>query len=408
MDKMFDLDYETRSFKPTIQWMRQRYDEANQKLFNLKLGGCEFGIFTTGKGSRGSTNGWFRLTGNGLYIDRYSRRLFKKIGWSEDEKINYGNFPELAKPKIELNGNKSGSEWAFMVTLVHEMCHYYTYMNGRVPPQGHGPEFVSIANEITSRSNGQIEVTKKATLERMRHFVVDDKIDQINKKAAATKRAKTTALVVFKQGETRLVMTSSEKLIYDITNIESKRKDTIQITRSNDADLIDTLINDGYRSLMRTYRFWNITNNKDLINLILNSEGREVYENPELSGEMPNTQKLSASRLQPQEQPQNTTPKRMFTIKTSNGTFEYDGTVYASLFKALRERFPKMSDGAIKKIMNNPANYRVMENKQNTKDIIREVIEEFMQNEFRGANNGDVAEITPDMNLSEFSPLEME
>lgn len=40
MDKMFELDYETRSFKPTVEWMAERYNEANQKLFNGELGSC--------------------------------------------------------------------------------------------------------------------------------------------------------------------------------------------------------------------------------------------------------------------------------------------------------------------------------------------------------------------------------
>ena len=53
-----------------------------------------------------------------------------------------------------------------------------------------------------------------------------------------------------------------------------------------------------------------------------------------------------------------------------------------------------MSDDAINKIINNPNNYRLEENKMKTRKIIREVIEEFIQNEFRGGKNDDVIEIT--------------
>lgn len=43
------------------------------------------------------------------------------------------------------------------------------------------------------------------------------------------------------------------------------------------------------------------------------------------------------------------------------------------------------------------------------KQIIKEVINEFMQNEFRGAKNmNDDIEITPDMNLGLQSPFEVE
>jgi hypothetical protein len=66
-----------------------------------------------------------------------------------------------------------------------------------------------------------------------------------------------------------------------------------------------------------------------------------------------------------------------------------------------------MSDDTIKKIMNNPNNYRMEESRKTAKSIIREVIDELMNNEFRGADN-DTVEITPDMNLGKFSPLEAE
>jgi hypothetical protein len=50
----------------------------------------------------------------------------------------------------------------------------------------------------------------------------------------------------------------------------------------------------------------------------------------------------------------------------------------------------------------------MVENKENIKSIVESVIQEFMRNEFRGANNmDDSVEITPDMNLGEFSPLEL-
>jgi hypothetical protein len=45
----------------------------------------------------------------------------------------------------------------------------------------------------------------------------------------------------------------------------------------------------------------------------------------------------------------------------------------------------------------------------NIKSIINEVIDEFMRNEFRGANNmEDDVVISPDMNLGLHSPLETE
>jgi hypothetical protein len=60
--------------------------------------------------------------------------------------------------------------------------------------------------------------------------------------------------------------------------------------------------------------------------------------------------------------------------------------------------------------MGNKANFKkIEENTMSRKDIIKEVIDEFMRNEFRGANNmEDDITINPDMNLGLQSPLETE
>ena len=172
-DMMFNLDYETRTFRPTVEWMKERYNEANEKLFNGALGKCDFGVFTTGRGSRkGGINGWFKLEGIGLrYLRGIDPRLYLTM-YGHKVYINRSNFVEVARPKIELNGNKVGSEWAFMVTLVHEMCHYYVEMGGVIPARSHGREFQKIARIVTARSGGQIEVTTKTKPERSKHFTV--------------------------------------------------------------------------------------------------------------------------------------------------------------------------------------------------------------------------------------------
>ena len=44
----------------TPQWMKQKFDEMNQLLFNGMLPECKLSLFTTGKGSQGHTLGWFK------------------------------------------------------------------------------------------------------------------------------------------------------------------------------------------------------------------------------------------------------------------------------------------------------------------------------------------------------------
>jgi predicted SprT family Zn-dependent metalloprotease len=335
MEKMFDLDYDTREFKPTVEWMTLRYNEANQKLFGGELGKCYFSLFTTGKGSQGKTNGYFTMQGKPCAY-AYDRRLFKMSPFNEKIYVNRGNFFEIAKPLISLNGNKSGSEWAFMVTLVHEMCHYYTYQDGYVPDKAHGPEFVSIANYVTQRSGGQIEVTKKTTIERSQHFSVDDKIQarlqaRLNKARATRKSHSIIAVAMRSKGEWSLCKSLSQQLINNFAEYMAKDANVIKVVQTNDANVIDLAESLGYRRnfvIGRRYscRWWPLKDHNWLIEPLLNAETKDIYVNPSF-----------------------------------------------------------------------------MESKKTLKSIVREAIENLISKE----TGNDVIEITPDMDLDEFSPLEL-
>ena len=149
----------------------------------------------------------------------------------------------------------------------------------------------------------------------------------------------------------------------------------------------------GYRKNMRTWRYWSLDEKPWL---------------EELKGMLPETsgQVLGVKRQQPQvQQVQNNNPKMIFSIKTSNGMFETECSSFVELRNKLQQRFPNMSYETISKLMGNRANFKKLEeNKMNTKKIIKEVIEEYFENEF----GGDTVEITPDMNLGKYSPLEIE
>ena len=394
MDKMFELDYETRSFKPTVEWMAERYNEANQKLFNGALGECDFNVFTTGRGSQGGTLGWFKIATRGIMADRHSRKMFKQ--GLDRVYVDRKNFVEMCHPTIELNGNYSGTEHGFLATLVHEMCHYYTYMNGYCPKQGHGPEFRQIGSIVSSRSNGLFTIQRLASAEDMSQLELNDEMKAKREKRLNNKKASVTAVLVFTiYGKVKLTMTSSQNLIDTISNEENRRGENV--VTSNDSNVIDYLFSKGYRKNMRTWRYWSLEDKPwigELKNML-----------HETSGQVLGTKRQQQPQVQQQMPKQ---PTRVFSIRTSTGTFEHDGNSYFGLKKALRERFPKMSDEALEKIIQNPANYRMEENKVNVKTIIEGVIDEFMDNEFRGTNNNnDSVEITPDMNLGEFSPLEM-
>lgn len=383
-----------KTFVPNTQWMAEKYDEMNSQLFNGALGECDFNVFTTGRGSQGGTLGWFEITARGIRVDRYSRKMFKQ-GWDRVY-VDRKNFVEMCQPRIELNGNYSGTEHGFLATLVHEMCHYYTYMNGYCPKQGHGPEFRQIGSIVSSRSNGLFTIQRLASAEDMSQLELNDEMKAKREKRLNNKKASVTAIIVMTQeGKVKLTITSNQNLINLIVNTEKNERNENVVT-TNDSSVIDYLFSKGYRKNMRTWRYWSLEE-KPWINEFKNML-------PETNGEVLGVKRPQQPQVQQQEPKQ---PIRVFSIRTSTGTFEHDGSSYFGLKKALKERFPKMSDEALEKIIQNPANYRMKENKINLKTIIEGVIDEFMENEFKGANNNDSVEITPDMNLGKYSPLEL-
>jgi hypothetical protein len=157
-----------KTFRPTEQWMAEKYTELNNWLFDGELGPCDFVVFTTGNGSQGSRLGSFMIKTENIFVNRATRRMY--FG---DKYINRDNFAEICKPKIGINGNYSGTEDVFLGVLVHEMCHYYTYRNGFRPVRPHGREFNAISKKIAQLTDNQIVVTTHTTPERSKHFVYE-------------------------------------------------------------------------------------------------------------------------------------------------------------------------------------------------------------------------------------------
>ena len=385
-----------KSFKPTVNWMAEKYDEMNAKLFGGQLGQCDFNIFTSGRGSQGGTLGFFRMNGRGLKIEVATRKMFRHNDWFPNDKeyVNKSNFYPVCRPSIELNGNYSGTEHAFLGTLVHEMCHYYTYMNGYAPKQGHGTEFRNIAYRVSYKSNGEFSIQRLASAEEMQNFELSDEMKAKQEKRLSNKKASLMAIFVYNiNGTVKLSTTSSQALATRIID-SYKKLDVPKVVVSNDLRLIELLYSHGYRRNFRTWKYWNV-GNTDWIKTIDNYDIK-VYNNPNMNfikntyGDKSNIGVEAPQRLS----------KRIFSIKTNNGTFKTEVASESDLFNKLRERFPKMSDETIKKIMSNQANYQMTENKRKSlSDIIREAIEEAI------GNDGTV-DIDSNMNLGLHSPLE--
>lgn len=247
-----------------FQWMRRKYNEMNQELFGGVLGDCDFDIFTTGKGSQGGVLGWFCIQNKNVRTDSYTRRLFANT-FDDTVYITQKNFAKICRPKISLNGNYSGTEESLTATLVHEMCHYYDYMYGTCPKQGHGPSFRYIAQIVSNRSNGRFTIQRIASAEEMRGYVLDPEMQAKKEARTANKKAKAMAIFVYKRnGEIEITLTSRQntEILDKIVRYYTLNKagDANEIITSTDQSLIELLYANKYRKLMRTWRYWNVQN----------------------------------------------------------------------------------------------------------------------------------------------------
>lgn len=269
--------------KPDIDWMRRNYDEMNDLLFNGELGECSFGF--NNRGSR--VLGVFRISNSSVRVDPYSRRMYIDFDggyFSGSDRIwIYGdNFVEKCCPRIDLNLNYSATEEAWLGVLVHEMVHYYDYMNGICPKQAHGPNFRSISMMVSSRSNGRFSVQRLANAEVMRNFELSDKMVASKKRRIENKKARTVAVFVYKKdGNIEMTLTSSNSVISQIYGYYVSGRGVgkaREIITSTDPELIEMLYSHGYKKLMRTWRYWNIAE-KSWSGTIKNYEYKTEYLN---------------------------------------------------------------------------------------------------------------------------------
>ena len=148
----------TKKFIPTVEWLSEKYKHLNNWLFLNELGDCGFEV-----SSRGFQYfAHFRLKNRLLKVDKNNR----KILFPQDESllITRENI-DLCCPTICFNSNFLCTERFLLDTLVHEMCHYYTYMGGYIPKRAHGKEFKRIAEIIYNRSNGCFKIQHYSSLE---------------------------------------------------------------------------------------------------------------------------------------------------------------------------------------------------------------------------------------------------
>ena len=152
-------------------------------------------------------------------------------------------------------------------TLVHEMCHYYTYMNGRVPVQAHGTEFRQIGQIVGIRSNGVFDIKRLCDAENIGEL--DGEIAAKRQARDDKKKNNMTALLVFRtNGDIQLITTTSQGVIQQVVD-DNNKLICKRVVSTNDINYIEYLWSLGYKHNMRTYRYWPVQG-KDLVDEIKN------------------------------------------------------------------------------------------------------------------------------------------
>jgi hypothetical protein len=276
--KLIEEVDKSQLIEPTVEWLKAKYDEMNKSLFDSKLQECEFEIFTKGRGMEGGLLGQFKRENPNIRYDKNGRNFVIING--EKEYINYDNFVKICKPKILINGNYRWTEKALLSTLVHEMCHYYTRRNGWRPKQSHGVEFKNIAYIVSSRSNGIFTVERIASAEQMSEMELNSAILAKKDKRKSNKLSKVIPTVIYKKnGEVCLVNALGMDVVKMVVDTERSKthKSVSEIKICEDIELKELIFNAGYESSMKTYRYWNITSERDLLDKFRNYKFKKVY-----------------------------------------------------------------------------------------------------------------------------------
>jgi len=149
------------------------------------------------------------------------------------------------------------------------MCHYYTYMNGRIPVQAHGREFREIATYVTRKSNGAFTIQRLASAEEMEGYKLDDGI----KVRTRSHNKPNYNLIFLNNGtdEVRLINVTISGAYLVLKHILNYGKEQTILHLNND-EIAETLYNKGYRQQSRTYKFWRFHRGDDIIREIMSDD----------------------------------------------------------------------------------------------------------------------------------------
>lgn len=348
--------------EPTPELLEERYNLYNKTLFNNSLMECVFAIRNLGSKTLGC---FYFETGNRLFVSKsnngkmYYQNLGEKI-W-----IDKNNFVQYCNPHIALNSNYKWTLDGVDDTLVHEMCHYYTYMHGWSPKQAHGIEFRDIGMVVSSRSNGRFSIKRLASSEDMKKVELNPEIQaQKDKMLKARLKNSVVMLIYFNTGKVFMVHSFNLKTAYNIIEQLKKYspKNNVDYVLTCPEDSLKQLLFDNkYKSMSYKYRGWYIQDTEFLKKI---ENGHFNFNRININSELDADKKLStAVQKTPEEkEPPKITPNDIiphFRIKTTQGrVIEFENVHEGELMALLHDKFPNWSAETIKNIVLNPK-YRI-------------------------------------------------
>ena len=393
--------------KPDLDWITQKYDEFNRKYFDGVLNSCDLECRPCGS----RYLGYFTIQGENLRYEKDSRRIFLTRFDNSRMYIDYDSFDTICAPLIVLNTNYEAPESAWKNTLIHEMCHYYTYMDGYIPKQGHWREFKDIARQLYDKTNGEIVIT---TYDATGDFVqTNQKILQKAEKRQTNRVSNTFATLVITSNKELLLRMFTEPTLKTFLHF---CKD--EIIYCSNPDLITRLFDLGYNRIMRKLTiYWSITNPQiiDILNeyqffdrngnkapsvKYLIGQDDDHIDDDENNNEVPLEDEwhLGYKIIRDDEG---------FNLVNNFGKKALNFNADSIIFDENKQLFI-MKFGNFTKI-GKPGEWKNVENEslnRHLKSIIREAI----RNEMNLNNNDDeedeTGEIIPGMNLSLHSPYE--
>ena len=227
-------DWKGKKMTPDINWMKNNYDKANKLFFDGKLGDCNFTLSTRPAKHIG------RFTIPKAYRDKTKGRIYSRF---YRRPLTREDFVRYAEPTIDLNLAYETTEEEWFNTLVHEMCHYATCMDGFSPKQWHGKEFRALAKMIDKKSNGTVKISTYTTGHEKISKSTEDRIAKQREYRNRSIARKAKLIVKKWHGEEYCVIISSNMENFG-ANCKYNGGDNPYVSNNFELKLI--LINNGY------------------------------------------------------------------------------------------------------------------------------------------------------------------